>query len=250
MLSRGETVGAAVMKLAFHEARSIEETAPRLDLAALDAAAEALAEAPRVRIVGTGADRARRGQDALGQKLQRIGRAAISSTDFHLQLQSIALLSPPDVAVAISFIARSAEIRRAVELARANGVTAIAVTNDPDSPLAPAGQRNARHERPGAALPGRCVLQPDGAARSHQRAVRPLRAAPLRGRDRGAAPHPRRRSSRRLTLTRSSGSPSTPGGGRRADPARPVLGPTARGWRGETPPPPARRRTAATAPAP
>ncbi|WP_454296830.1 MurR/RpiR family transcriptional regulator [Salana multivorans] len=133
-LSPADSVEDVVMKLAFHEARSIEETARRLDLAALDAAAEALAEAPRVTIVGTGAS-GLVAQD-LGQKLQRIGRAANAPTDFHLQLQSIALLSPPDVAVAISFSGRTAEIRRAVELARANGVTAIAVTNDPDSPLA------------------------------------------------------------------------------------------------------------------
>ena len=129
-LSPADSVEDVVMKLAFHEARSIEETARRLDLAALDAAAEA----PRVTIVGTGAS-GLVAQD-LGQKLQRIGRAANAPTDFHLQLQSIALLSPPDVAVAISFSGRTAEIRRAVELARANGVTAIAVTNDPDSPLA------------------------------------------------------------------------------------------------------------------
>ena len=126
-----------VAKIAFADARAVEETAQQLDLEELHAVIEALVAAPRVDLYGVGAS----GFVALDfqQKLHRIGRVAFAWTDPHMALTSAALLSPGDVAVAISHSGATEDTLDALRLARRSGATTVAVTNFPRSPLATLG---------------------------------------------------------------------------------------------------------------
>ncbi len=123
-----------VAKIAFADARAVEETAQQLDLRELHAVIEALVGAGRVDVYGVGAS----GFVALDlqQKLHRIGRVAFAWPDPHMALTSAALLTQGDVAVAISHSGATQDTLDALEVARRAGATTVAVTNFPRSPLA------------------------------------------------------------------------------------------------------------------
>jgi len=133
-INRTDTATDVVSKIAFHEARTIEETARMLDLDALERAVDAVAAAPRVDVYGAGSS-GLTAQD-LGQKLTRIGIACFAPVDLHGQLQSAALLEAGCVAVAVSHTGTTVETVQALTLARDAGATTVAVTNFPTSPLA------------------------------------------------------------------------------------------------------------------
>jgi len=95
-----------VMKVAYQEARAVEETARALDLVALDAVVAAIRDAARIDIFGVGSS-GLTAQD-LQQKLHRIGLSSYSWGDPHLALTSVA---------------------------RGAGATTVAITNFPESPL-------------------------------------------------------------------------------------------------------------------
>lgn len=132
-INQTDTVEDVVSKIAFHEARTIEATARTVDLAALERAADAVAQAARVDVFGVGSS-GLASQD-LAQKLQRIGGICFASPDPHVQLQSAALLTPGAVAVAISHSGRTMETNHALETAAGHGALTVAITNFPDSPL-------------------------------------------------------------------------------------------------------------------
>ncbi|KRC31316.1 RpiR family transcriptional regulator [Oerskovia sp. Root918] len=133
-INETDTAEDVVAKIAFHEARTIEETARMLDLAALEQVAAAVAAAPRVDVFGVGSS-GLTGQD-LAQKLQRIGLVCFASPDPHLQLQSAALLGPGAVAIGISHSGQTVETNHALGIAHRRGATSVAITNFPESPLA------------------------------------------------------------------------------------------------------------------
>jgi DNA-binding MurR/RpiR family transcriptional regulator len=133
-ISETDDASGVVSKIAFHEARTIEETARMLDLDALEQAVTAVADAPRTDVYGVGSS-GLTGQD-LAQKLSRIGLICLAPIDPHAQLQSAALLSAGMVAVGISHTGRTIEPYQALSLARERGATTVAITNFPASPLA------------------------------------------------------------------------------------------------------------------
>jgi DNA-binding MurR/RpiR family transcriptional regulator len=129
-----DDLDAVVAKIAYADARAVEETADQLDLEALHAVIDVLAGAPRIDVYGVGAS----GFVALDlqQKLHRIARVAFAWPDPHMALTSAALLSPGDVAVAISHSGATRDTLDALAVARRSGATTIAITNFPRSPLA------------------------------------------------------------------------------------------------------------------
>ena len=129
-----DDLDAVVAKIAFADARAVEETADQLDLTALHAVIDALVAAPRVDVYGVGAS----GFVALDlqQKLHRIGRVAFAWPDPHMALTSAALLTPGDVVVAISHSGATRDTLDALAVARRSGATTVAITNFPRSPLA------------------------------------------------------------------------------------------------------------------
>ncbi len=136
-IAADDDLDKVVAKIAFADARAVEETAEQLDLDALHAVIDALVAAPRVDVYGVAAS----GFVALDfqQKLHRIGRVAFAWTDPHIALTSAALLTPGDVAVAISHSGATQDTLDALALAQRSGATTVALTNFPRSPLAELG---------------------------------------------------------------------------------------------------------------
>lgn len=121
-------------KLAAQEIDAIETTARGIDPVALDRVAAALAGARRIDLFGQGAS-SLIAQD-LQSKLDRIGCAVSHSSDPHLALTAAALRSTSDVAIAISHGGETVETRQALEVARAAGALAVAITSVPESSIA------------------------------------------------------------------------------------------------------------------
>ncbi len=130
----GDDLVQVVEKVAFADARAVEETAEQLDVDELRRVVEAMAGARRVDIYGVGAS-AFVALD-LQQKLHRIGRVAFAWADPHVAMTSAALLRPGDVAVGLSHSGATADTVAALERARDNGVTTVAITNFPRSTIA------------------------------------------------------------------------------------------------------------------
>ncbi|WNV91716.1 MurR/RpiR family transcriptional regulator [Umezawaea sp. Da 62-37] len=122
-----------VGKVAFADARAVEETAEQLDVDALRAVVTAVAGAGRVDVYGFGAS-AFVAFD-LQQKLHRIGRVCFAWNDAHIALTSAAVLTGADVAVGISHTGSTSETVEALRVAKEHGATTVALTNFPRSPI-------------------------------------------------------------------------------------------------------------------
>jgi DNA-binding MurR/RpiR family transcriptional regulator len=129
-----DTVAEIIVKLAFHESRSIDQTARLIDPGAVERVARAVASSDQQLMVGLGAS-GLVAQDFC-QKLQRIGLSCMYSPDSHLQLARASLAGAGSVIVGFSFSGETAETHRALQLAKLRGALAVAVTGYPDSPVA------------------------------------------------------------------------------------------------------------------
>jgi DNA-binding MurR/RpiR family transcriptional regulator len=134
----GDDLARVVEKIAFADARAVEETGAQLDIVVLERVVEALARAPRVDLYGVGAS----AFVALDfqQKLHRIGRVTFAWSDVHVALTSAALLGPGDVAIGISHTGTTIDTVDALSEARSHGATTVALTNFPRSPIARAAE--------------------------------------------------------------------------------------------------------------
>ncbi|MGH3913065.1 MAG: MurR/RpiR family transcriptional regulator [Pseudonocardiaceae bacterium] len=128
-----DLLGDVVTKVAFADARAVEETADQLDIEVLGTVVTALAKARRVNLYGVGAS----AFVALDfqQKLHRIGHVAFAWSDVHMALTSAALLCPDDVAVGISHTGATTDTLDFMAEARNRGATTVALTNFPRSPI-------------------------------------------------------------------------------------------------------------------
>lgn len=130
----GDDLDQVVEKIAFADARAVEETAQQLDVQVLHGVVDAMVSAARVDVYGVGAS----AFVALDfqQKLHRIGQVAFAWPDPHVAVTSAALLDSGDVAVGISHSGATRDTLDALALARRRGATTVALTNFPRSPLA------------------------------------------------------------------------------------------------------------------
>ncbi|MFE9646070.1 MurR/RpiR family transcriptional regulator [Streptomyces sp. NPDC006365] len=116
--------------------RAVQQTIDRIDLDAMERAAQAVARARRIDVYGVG------GSGAVAQetetRLFRIGCSVRGWTEVHAAATSAALLTPADVAVGISHSGATRETIEPFELAKERGATTVAITSDPRSPLAKA----------------------------------------------------------------------------------------------------------------
>jgi DNA-binding MurR/RpiR family transcriptional regulator len=129
----GDDLKQVVGKVAFADARAVEETAEQLDIESLDKVIQAVAGARRVDVYGFGAS-AFVAFD-MQQKLHRIGLTCFAWNDTHIALTSAAVLTPADVAVGISHTGSTSETVEALRVARETGATTVALTNFPRSPI-------------------------------------------------------------------------------------------------------------------
>ena len=132
-ISPTDSIPEIVAKIAWSDARAIEDTAALLDVDSLSAAIETVAGAQRIDIYGVGAS-GFVAQD-LHQKLHRIGLLSSVWPDPHAALTSAALLGGGDVAIAISHTGTTTDTVEALRVAEAGGATTIAITNVRDAPL-------------------------------------------------------------------------------------------------------------------
>lgn len=132
-ISADDTLEQVIEKIAFADARAVEETANQLDVRALEDVVTAVVDARRVDIYGVGAS----AFVALDfqQKMHRIGRTSYAWSDAHIMLTSAAVLEPEDVAVGISHTGATADTIEALSVARRRGATTVALTNFPRSPI-------------------------------------------------------------------------------------------------------------------
>jgi DNA-binding MurR/RpiR family transcriptional regulator len=132
-ISPTDDLDQVVKKIAFADARAVEETASQLDIAVLGRVVDIVARARRVDIYGVGAS-AFVAHD-FQQKLHRIGRVAYAWSDLHLALTSAALLDERDVAIGISHTGTTLDTMDAFAEAGRRGAQTVALTNFPKSPI-------------------------------------------------------------------------------------------------------------------
>ncbi|THF74937.1 MurR/RpiR family transcriptional regulator [Cohnella fermenti] len=122
----GNPLAEIVSAITANHLRSITDTTRLLDIEQLEAAIAALHSANRIDLYGSGTS----GMiaDDFYHKLIRIGKAAHSSSDPHLQLTSAASLTSRDVAVGISYSGETKETINALRVAVEQGATAISIT--------------------------------------------------------------------------------------------------------------------------
>ncbi|GAA3753905.1 DNA-binding MurR/RpiR family transcriptional regulator [Spinactinospora alkalitolerans] len=132
-ISPDDTLVTVVEKIAYTDARAVEETAAQLDVDVLHKVVEALAAARRIDIYGVGAS-AFVAAD-FQQKLHRIGLISYAWSDTHVMLTSAALLGDTDVAVGISHTGATLDTIEALAEARQQGAATVAITNFPRSPI-------------------------------------------------------------------------------------------------------------------
>ncbi|MFB4313284.1 MurR/RpiR family transcriptional regulator [Actinomadura sp. 21ATH] len=133
-ISPDDSLEQIVEKVTFADARAVEETAAQLDIKTLEQVVDAVVAADRVDVYGVGAS-AFVAAD-FQQKLHRIGRVCSAWSDAHIMLTSAAVLGSGDVAIGISHTGATVETIDALEVAKSKGVTTVALTNFPKSPIA------------------------------------------------------------------------------------------------------------------
>lgn len=132
-INPSDEIEQIVAKVAFADARAVEETADQLSLEALATVVDLLAKANRIDVYGVGAS----GFVAFDfqQKLHRIGRMAFTWSDPHKALTSAALLKRDDVALGISHTGSTMETIDFLSVARQRGATTVTLTNFPRSAI-------------------------------------------------------------------------------------------------------------------
>lgn len=136
---RPESDNPAFWSLILGDAHAaLREVERQLSPAAILAAADAIAGAAQVVTFGLGGSAAPLAQETQ-HRLFRYGVRAACCTDPYLIRMTAATLRTKDVVIAISASGKTAELIEAVELARGNGATTVAITATA-SPLADAAQ--------------------------------------------------------------------------------------------------------------
>ena len=133
-ISATDTSAQIIQKVFRTAMQALEETFAILDVAAFDAAADALHLARQRDFYGLGGS-AQIARD-VAHKFLRIGLRVSVFDDAHMMMMSAALLRPSDVAVVFSHSGTTTAVLEALELARKNGAQTIAVTNYARSPAA------------------------------------------------------------------------------------------------------------------
>ena len=128
-----DTLVTVVQKIAYTDARAVEETGAAMDVNVLRAVIDAMSNARRIDVYGVGAS-AFVGAD-LQQKLHRIGLTSFAWSDAHVMLTSAALLEESDVAIGISHSGTTIDTVQALIEAGRRGARTVAITNFPRSPI-------------------------------------------------------------------------------------------------------------------
>lgn len=128
-----DSVTTIVQKVFRTSIQALEETLAILDMRAFERAADVIYKAGQIDFYGLGGS-AQIARD-VSHKFLRIGVRTSVFDDTHMMAMSAALLKDGDAVVAFSHSGRTTAILDAVQIARKNGATIIAVSNYETSPL-------------------------------------------------------------------------------------------------------------------
>jgi len=129
----GDSLAEIVNKLLGSARDALTNTMNRLDLNALQGAADALASARRIEFYGVGGSGAV-ARDA-HHKFFRLGIPSIAYDDPHMQAMSATLLGPQDVVVAISHTGSTRDLVDNAALVKKAGATLVGILGQERSPL-------------------------------------------------------------------------------------------------------------------
>src|SRR3954470_13690416 len=155
----GDTAAVVMRTLVNAHTVALTSTSERLDPALVGRVAEAVAMSSHVDIYGIGGSAGMAVE--LQARLYRIGINAHAWNEVHVGLTSAALLGESSVAIAFSNTGRTEETIEMLELAKSSGAYAVAVTSDPDSPMAQVADAHLTSYAPGE------YLQPDDLSAKH-----------------------------------------------------------------------------------
>ncbi|MEN9305024.1 MAG: hypothetical protein RLY76_292 [Actinomycetota bacterium] len=127
-----DSVEEIIQKIANADARAIQTTAERLDVASFKKVVQAWDKASNIGIFGLASS----GHVAmdLQLKLNRQGKAAVAWRDAHTALTSVSLLNPGDCLVAISHSGTTLDVVEVIQEFKERGIKIILITNAIRSP--------------------------------------------------------------------------------------------------------------------
>lgn len=128
-----DSLKTIVRKSKTSDSSTVEQTYKLLKIDTLENAVNSLKKAKSIYLFGIGASSICCYD--LAQKLSRIGYNVIYFNDFHIQLASATYITSDDVALAVSYSGNTKEINTAMEYAKNQGATTIAITQFIKSPL-------------------------------------------------------------------------------------------------------------------
>ena len=129
-----DAADAVVSKIARSAAASVAGVRNQLEMAVLEGAVNAIAAAPHIDIVGAGNTSWFMATD-LQARLFRLGLHTNAWADYHLQQVAAGAQKPGGVVIAITHVGGMPSLLDAVDIARAQGATIVAITR-PGTPLA------------------------------------------------------------------------------------------------------------------
>lgn len=133
VLDHGDDTASICRKVFESEIAALSETLQGLDVDMVERAAQAIAGARRIELVGSGGS-ALVGMDA-HHKFLKIGIKVSAHTDADIQAMSASLLEPGDAIIGISHSGSNRNVVRCMQLAREKGVTCIVMTTEGRSPM-------------------------------------------------------------------------------------------------------------------
>jgi DNA-binding MurR/RpiR family transcriptional regulator len=127
-------LASIIEKVTYSDARAIESTAEKLDIQTFKKVVEVFEKAETIGLFGLVSS----GFVAMDfqSKLNRLSKRAISWTDFHSAMTSIAVLEKGDVLVAITHSGTTVDTVDVIREFKARGVTIVLITNTLRSPAA------------------------------------------------------------------------------------------------------------------
>ena len=121
-----DSLNTIVKKSMTSDTSTVEQTYKLLKIETLENAVEAMKKAKKIYLFGISSS----GICCydLAQKLSRIGYDVVFFNDFHMQLAATTYITNEDVALAISYSGNTKEVNVAMEYAKSQGATTIAIT--------------------------------------------------------------------------------------------------------------------------
>lgn len=129
-----DTVAELVTKIFDHTLTSLDRARRSVDTKAIEAAVAAILGARELLFVGFGASGIIATDAA--QKFSLFGVPCMAPADAHQQFMAASMSGPDSVLVAISNTGRTHSVLQVAEQARRSGARVIAITGEPDGPLA------------------------------------------------------------------------------------------------------------------